>query len=93
MIYVGNRAFKTEHEAAQEVTRISGEDAGVWQISRALLWHKGLVNGVPVFAREREDPDNDGAAGKEATPGKPPRRARLLRIEEVYAGGIPPRWR
>jgi hypothetical protein len=107
VIYVGNRPFKTAVEAAQEVSRLSGEDAGVWQISRALLWNKGFVNGVPVFAKETPvaaagmaaaeaaAAEAAGAAsfGEETEPGRPPGRAPLLRIREAYAGGIPPRWR
>jgi hypothetical protein len=90
LIYAGRRPFKTAREAAREVARISGEDTEVWQITRALLWETGFVNGIPVFAREAPDPEE--AAGEEAEPEQP-RRARLLRIEEVYEGGIPPRWR
>jgi hypothetical protein len=92
-IYAGSRHFNTAAEAAQEVCRLSGEDAGAWQINRALLWNKGFVNGVPVFAKETEDAGAAEAAGDAAEPGKPPRRAPLIRIGEVYTGGIPPRWR
>jgi hypothetical protein len=97
IIYVGSRPFKTAAEAAQEVSRLSGEDAGAWQISRALLWNKGFVNGVPVFAKEAPVVAAGMAAAEaaaaEATATGRLRRAPLLRIGEAYAGGIPPRWR
>jgi hypothetical protein len=93
VIYAGSRPFNTAAEAAQEVCRLSGEDAGVWQINRALLWNKGFVNGVPVFVRETEDAGTAEAVEEAAEPDKPPRRAPLIRIGEVYIGGIPPRWR
>ena len=87
MIYAGSRPFKTAIEAAREVARISGEDAEAWQIRRALLRKGGFVNGVPVFDRDMPDAEED------ETEREQPRRARLLRIEEAYGGGIPPRWR
>jgi hypothetical protein len=93
VIYAGSRPFNTAAEAAQEVCRLSGEDAGVWQISHALLWNKGFVNGVPVFARETEDAVTAEAVEEAAEPGKQPSRAPLIRIGKAYAGGIPPRWR
>jgi hypothetical protein len=89
IIYAGNRPFASASEAAREVERLSGEDASVWQISRALLWNKGFVNGIPVFSREIEEPD----AAEEAEGTAPSRRSPLIRITDWYSGGIPPRWR
>jgi hypothetical protein len=52
LIHAGNRPFKTPHEAALEITRISGCDTKAWQVSGAIMWNKCLVNGVPVAFRE-----------------------------------------
>jgi hypothetical protein len=86
IIYVGRRRCESLGEAALEASRLSGEDVGVWQISRALLWNKGSVNGIPVF--ERKTPE--GGAAEE---GKQRGRAPLVRMHDWYGGGIPPRWR
>jgi hypothetical protein len=94
IIYAGRRACKTVQEAAQEVARQSGDDCGVWQISRALLWNKGFVNGVPVFAKEiGEAGAGAGNSGEEPRSRAAATREPLLRIEDAYTGGIPPRWR
>jgi hypothetical protein len=96
-IYAGSRPCKTASEAAREITRISGEDASVWQITHALLWGKGSVNGVPVCVREITEPALaeailEAAAEHGAPEDRPRRRTPLMRMEG-YTGGIPPRWR
>jgi hypothetical protein len=93
VIYAGRRICETEREAAREVSRISGKETKLWQISRALLWKDGFVNGVPVFAGERKEPGKEEQGVEAAGPERQADRARLLRIGEWYAGGIPPRWR
>ncbi|GHV93317.1 hypothetical protein AGMMS50268_38200 [Spirochaetia bacterium] len=93
LIYVQSKPYRTLQDAALAVTRISGEDASIWQIGRALLWKKGFVNGVAVkgviindseaAAVPVSDPDT-------APPKQPTRRPPLLRIEKT--GGLPPKW-
>jgi hypothetical protein len=92
-IYVGRTPFKTAREAVKEIIRLSGEDASIWQLSRALLTRRGRVNGIPVCKKTVDDPEVALAVEEAAEQNRiSGRRAPLLRMKD-YQGGIPPQWR
>jgi hypothetical protein len=95
LIYVQGKACHTMGEAAAEATRLSGEDAAIWQIGHALMWKKGYVNGIPVTSRIIDEPEAAAAGPPDAddgpAPEKPARRRPLLQIDKSKA--FAPKWR
>jgi hypothetical protein len=92
LFYAAGRPFDSLREAAEEVTRISGENAELWKLRKILDGNKGFMNGVPVFQRaaKAETVPNE-SRDEESAPQELRERRRPLMRTPVW--GIPPRWR
>jgi hypothetical protein len=83
VFYVDGRPFDSLRAAAEEVTRICGEDVELWRLRKIIEGNKGAVNGIPFIQKFAERPEEE----EEAREGK---RPPLMRIP---VRGLPPQWR